>query len=87
MNNRDAPWVMACGAFSFARREGGGVAGKAWGILYILERFVFPAIALSTPFYTPQLSGGDSFTFQRLYRPLYLPFALVIVQIITKHMV
>ena len=49
---------MACGAFSFARREGGGVAGKAWGILYILERFVFPAIALSTPFYTPQLSGG-----------------------------
>ena len=27
---------MACGAFSFARREGGGVAGRAWGILYIL---------------------------------------------------
>ena len=26
-----APWVMACGAFSFARREGGGVAGKGMG--------------------------------------------------------
>ena len=64
-----------------------GWRARAWGILYILKGIVFPDIALSTLFYTPQLSGGDSFTFQRLYRPLYLPFALKIVQIITKHMV
>ena len=46
---------MACGAFSFARREGGGVAGKAWGILYILGVFGLSGYAHSTLTSTPTL--------------------------------
>ena len=46
---------MACGAFSFAQREGGGVAGKAWGILYIFGVFGLSGYAQSTLTSTPTL--------------------------------